>query len=125
MFCYVLDENEEIKAKIEQLAKEKDMKPFYASIFGEQRMSVEQWLRSFDDAEYVVTNSYHGIVFALIFNKPFYLIQNMQRGNARFESLMKMFGLKEDNSLVDWYYVNTRMAEMREKSIIFLDNCLK
>lgn len=125
MFCYVLDENEEIKAKIEQLAKEKDMKPFYASIFGEQRMSVEQWLRSFDDAEYVVTNSYHGIVFALIFNKPFYLIQNADRGNARFASLMNMFGLKEDNSAIVWNKVNSKMAEMREISINYLKESLK
>ena len=125
MFCYVLDENEEIKAKIEQLAKEKDMKPFYASIFGEQRMSVEQWLRSFDDAEYVVTNSYHGIVFALIFNKPFYLIQNSDRGNARFASLMNMFGLKEDNSAIDWNNVNAKMADMQEISINYLKESLK
>ena len=125
MFCYVLDENEEIKAKIELLAKQKDMKPFYASIFGEQRMSVEQWLRSFDDAEYVVTNSYHGIVFALIFNKPFYLIQNSDRGNARFASLMNMFGLKEDNSAIDWNNVNAKMADMQEISMNYLKESLK
>lgn len=125
MFCYVLDESDEIKEKIELLAKQKDMKPFYASIFGEQRMSVEQWLRSFDDAEYVVTNSYHGIVFALIFNKPFYLIQNADRGNARFASLMNMFGLKEDNSAIDWNNVNAKMAEMREISMNYLKESLK
>lgn len=120
MFCYVLDENEDIRAKIEDLAKEKKLKPFNASIEDDNRMSVEQWLRSFDDAEYVVTNSYHGIVFALIFNKPFYLIQNKLRGNARFESLMKMYGLEEDNSNADWKRINKEMELMRKVSLDFL-----
>ena len=125
MFCYVLDESDEIRAKIELLATEKNMKPFYASIEGDNRMSVEQWLRAFDDAEFVVTNSYHGIVFALIFNKPFYLIQNSDRGNARFLSLMKMFDLKEDNTVIDWRKVNAKMTEMREMSMNYLMENLK
>lgn len=125
MFCYVLDESDEIKAKIEELAIEKQLTPFYASITGENRMTVEQWLRSFEDAEFVVTNSYHGIVFALIFNRPFYQIQNKQRGNARFESLMNMFGLQEDNSHADWTHINSEIEKWRLKSYDFIKNHLK
>lgn len=125
MFCYVLDENDDIRAKIDELAMKKNLKPFYASIEEDNRMSVEQWLRSFDDAEYVVTNSYHGIVFALIFNKPFYLIQNKQRGNARFESLVKIFRLQEENSNADWKRINKEIETRRMLSLDFLKTNLR
>jgi exopolysaccharide biosynthesis predicted pyruvyltransferase EpsI len=55
---------------------------------------VEQWLRAFLDAEFVVTDSFHACVFSIIFGKPFIAVGNAQRGNARFNSLLKMFGLE-------------------------------
>lgn len=120
MFCYVLDRNEELDELVHKIASERKLAPFYASIDGDNRMSVEQWLRSFADAEYVVTNSYHGVVFALIFNKPFYLVENKQRGNARFASLMKMFGFTNENNEPDWEVINHKKDEMSSKSLEFL-----
>lgn len=120
MFCYILDTREEIITKINCLAEEKHLQPFFASIEGNNRMSVEQWLRSFDDAEYVVTNSYHGIVFALIFNKPFYLIENTTRGNARFTSLMEVFHLTAGENYTDCKKINKKIASLKDYSIEFL-----
>ncbi len=60
---------------------------------------VTAWIRGFMDAEYVITDSFHGTVFSIIFNKPFITIANKQRGIARFQSLLKMFGL--ENRLVN------------------------
>lgn len=120
MFCYVLDENDEILEKVKKYAKEKNLKPFFASIEGENRMSIEQWLRSFDEAEFIVTNSYHGVVFALIFGKPFYLIHNNQRGNARFDSLMKVFQLNVNENYIDEEEINKKIASLKDYSIEFL-----
>lgn len=121
LFCYILDENDENKALIKNIAIEKKLQPFCASICGDKRMSVEQWLRSYLDAEYVVTDSYHGVVFSLIFNKPFYLILNQKRGSARFESLMRMFAIAAgDNTKLNWDKVNDYMNEMREISMNYL-----
>ena len=39
--------------------------------------SVYEWLSFFRDAEYVVTDSFHGVVFCIIFNKPFTAIINI------------------------------------------------
>ena len=47
------------------------------------------------DAEYVVTDSFHGTVFSIIFNKPFVVMANRERGMARFTSLLKKFELEE------------------------------
>lgn len=56
--------------------------------------SVTSWIKGFMDAEYVVTDSFHGTVFSIIFNKPFITIANRERGVSRFTSLLKMFGLE-------------------------------
>ncbi len=57
--------------------------------------SVTSWLRAFIDAKMTVVDSFHGTVFSIIFNKPFWTISNSERGNARFYSLLKMFGLED------------------------------
>ncbi len=124
MFCYVLDRNEEHVELVRKIASVRKLAPFYASIDGDVRMSVEQWLRSFADAEYVVTNSYHGLVFSLIFNKPFYLVENKERGNARFASMMKLFGIVSENNEPDWKQVNKQMEEWRTLSLRFIESAL-
>lgn len=60
---------------------------------------VDQWLNGFYNADCVVTDSYHGMVFSIIFKKPFVVIGNAQRGMARFESLLTVLGL--ENRIVD------------------------
>lgn len=97
----------------------------------------EQWLRSFADAKMVVTDSFHGAAFSIIFNKPFWVIGNPNRGLARMESLLKMFGLSDrfvnldnDNgqidwkASVDWHAVNESLDTWRKESIVFLKNAI-
>jgi len=57
--------------------------------------SVESWLQAFRDARFVVTDSFHGTVLSILFNKPFIAVGNSARGMARFESLLSQFGLTE------------------------------
>jgi exopolysaccharide biosynthesis predicted pyruvyltransferase EpsI len=56
---------------------------------------IEQWLRSFLDAKFIITDSFHGTIFSIIFEKPFIVIGNKKRGLSRFNSLLKMFRLEE------------------------------
>jgi hypothetical protein len=56
---------------------------------------VEVWLQSFDEAAFVITDSFHGTVFSIIFNKPFIAVGNASRGISRFDSLLQLFGLSE------------------------------
>lgn len=58
------------------------------------QIPVEEWLSGFVNAEYVFTDSFHGCVFSIIFNKPFFVYLNEGRGSARFYSLLRMFGLE-------------------------------
>lgn len=57
--------------------------------------SVEQWLRSFDDASFIITDSFHGCIFSILFRKNFIAIGNVTRGIERFFSLLDLFSLRE------------------------------
>ena len=101
------------------------LKPFELGLTDDKPASIEQWLRSFADAEYVITDSYHGLVFSIIFNKPFHLIRNKFRGNARFESLLMMFSLSEKNNITDSKMLGETILNMRIQSNSILRNQLK
>ncbi|WP_150299121.1 polysaccharide pyruvyl transferase family protein [Pseudomonas profundi] len=94
--------------------------------------SVERWIGSFRDADFVVTDSFHGCVFSLIFRKPFVVVANHDRGAARFNSLLKLFNLTSrlvdiDTNLnnviiedINWGDVELRWAELREHSLRYI-----
>lgn len=103
LLCYILDESPEKTALINCIADEKGLVPFRvnskvddASAPLEARIQppVEQWLRGFYDAKFVVTDSFHACVFSILFNKPFIAYGNAKRGMSRFKSLLNGFGLQ-------------------------------
>ena len=97
---------------------------------------IETWLEGFEQADFVITDSFHGTVFSIIFNKPFITILNKERGADRFTSLLGLLGL--DNRLVDinddylpllnesisYPDVNKKLESLRENSITFLQQAL-
>lgn len=146
LFCYILDETAEKKQIIENVAETKSLTPFSvraktyndkAPLTDRIQPPVEQWLRGFADAEFVVTDSFHGCVFSIIFNKPFIAIGNKMRGQARFESLLNLFNQKErlihnKESLayklsipINWDNVNSIREDMKITSMTFLSGAIK
>src|SRR5690606_26995111 len=57
--------------------------------------SVEDWLKAFRDAAFIVTDSFHGCVFSILFKKPFITVGNENRGLNRFHSLLSMFSISQ------------------------------
>lgn len=95
--------------------------------------SVEGWVHSFDKADYVITDSFHGCVFSIIFNKRFVAVGNNKRGLDRFKSLLKQFNLEDRliepcasmgaqvlTKSIDWERVNKLLDKERERSISFI-----
>lgn len=121
-FCYILDMTDEIIGIINDVISKKNMTPYYVSL--NDNISIPQWLRAFNDAEYVITDSFHGLVFSIIFNKPFKLIRNLFRGNARFDSIMQTFNLGEYCE-INWEEVNSIISKNKQLFLKFLDNSLR
>lgn len=105
MMCYVLDMNEEMQNLVERIAEERGLSTFYANSKYEDgnatlseriQPPVEQWLRGFMDAKFVVTDSFHACVFSIIFGKPFIAIGNKKRGVSRLLSLLDMLSLRKN-----------------------------
>ncbi len=104
MLCYILDEDTNKDLIISQIAKDKNLRPFrvnskveniYAPLSERIQLPVEQWLRGFYDAKFVVTDSFHACVFSIIFGKPFVVFENKLRGNSRFKTLLHLFHLED------------------------------
>lgn len=149
LFCYILDNNQEIEVAIKCIASKLSWEAFevkakknkFVRKWGEKIRdyiipSPTKWLRAFMDAKMVFTDSFHGCVFSIIFNKPFWVIGNKERGNARFDSLLKLFNLEERrvditildnidlNAPIDWDKVNKIKREWQKKSLKFLTDNL-
>ena len=148
LFYYILDPNQSKTAFIQRVSKQSVLKPFQVlpkyqnEIRTRQNVKkhiedciypkVSTWLRAFMDAEMVIVDSFHGVVFSIIFNKPFWVIGNKKRGLSRFTSLLRMFHLEERlldenelenvniNSPVDWESVNAVLTAKRNESIHLL-----
>ena len=59
--------------------------------------TIPQWLSLIDNAEYVVTNSFHCCVFSLLFEKKFSVVpltKTLAGMNSRIETLSEIFGIK-------------------------------
>lgn len=65
---------------------------------------LEEWLYNIINCDYMVTDSFHGMCFAIIFHKPFIAIVNNGRGAERFTSLARVFDL--ESRLIDSLYCN-------------------
>lgn len=108
--------------------------------------SPAQWINAFDKAKCVLTNSFHGALFAVIMRKPFLVL--LQTGgseaqNCRFFSALEPLGLANrvvDSSTwsrwssrdltelmgrdIDWKAVESALGEMRTRSADFLFSAL-
>lgn len=137
LFAYILDSSDEKKSLVDRIATERHLTPFsvkakndykYAPLEDRIQPPVEQWLSGFMDAEMVVTDSFHGCAFSILFNKPFIAVGNSDRGLVRFTSLLESFGLNDRlnaydfNSMgeIDWERVNEKLLDLRKKSQDFL-----
>lgn len=138
MMVYVLDQSPEKQSIVDNVVAARGLKPY--TVMPESDgvyPSVTQWLRGFMDAEYVVTDSFHGVVFSIIFNKQFIAIGNPGRGLARFTSLLNMFALDDRlisnfkqldeqliNNQIDFSYVNDVLKQQKKFAEKFINDAL-
>lgn len=150
IFCYILDNCNLIRHTISTIEKKYTLKSYQVKekkYWGTMKYgdditdyvipSPTKWLRAFMDAKIVLTDSFHGCVFSIIFNKPFWVIGNERRGNARFDSLLRLFNLENRRISIDeittmdlmtgieWEDINNILSEKREEAFRFLNQALQ
>lgn len=145
IFSYLLDETKEKLDLLEKISMikelpihkiklENDLSKLSGKKLAKLRYpSIQQWLAAFAQADFILTDSFHGTVFSIIFNKPFISIANKGRGITRFHSLLKVFGLEnrlifEEQGIskemlsesIDFNKINAIMSAERNKSFKLL-----
>ncbi len=128
LFNYMLDITPKKTEMIKKICDEKKIKAYSVLDSTCNDRSVEMWIEGFSSCDYVITDSFHGTCFAIMFNKQFISIYNKERGNARFESLLESLNLMDrlvdegadvSNLLkehIDYSKVNSLLNEKREFS---------
>ena len=149
LFCYILDTSSTTLHAMDYVEKATGLKRYIClplipensyNVFNKESCvlpSPEEWLRCFRDAEMVLIDSFHGMVFSIIYNKPFWVIGNARRGMARFNSLLSLFNLEkrivsaEQIQTIDltedinWDKVNAKRVELVAESRNFLYKALE
>ena len=86
--------------------------------------SIEDWLSYIKYADNVITDSFHGLAFSILFNKQFYIQSNASGGNGRVRSLLEMLEISSqfdgDSKSIDYSIVNRRIDELRQRSYKFI-----
>lgn len=137
IMTYILDPSTEKECVVDFVRRVSGLEP-YSLEKGKTVPPVEQWLAGFADSEFIVTDSFHGCVLAILMHKRFIAVGNSRRGMARLSSLLDMFGLDqrlvhgidpEDDgefflSEPDWDKVDEVMKEQRAVSSGFLEDAL-
>lgn len=145
VYTYFLDSNEEktsaansiaekLKTQVYSCQAKRSLSDLGGSTLDEYQMpAVQDWLASFANAKFVVTDSFHGMVFSIIFEKPFLVIVNKQRGAARFESLLSKIGgldhLIYDTKEIDSEKIKSiepldedKLKKLKIGSLFFIEN---
>lgn len=149
LMCYILDDSLEKREMISYLcqyfnlnpleikAKESEFKKD-VSLDNMVVPSISKWLAGFRDAKFVITDSFHGMIMAIIFKKQFAVIGNERRGIARFKSLLSQLNmlnrmvdtmpdlihLVDLNVDIDYLLVDSIIRENRKKSMQFIEKSL-
>ena len=104
-----------------------------------QYATIAQWINLIENAEIVVTTSFHGVVFCILHHTPFIyfpLMGKYSRGNNRVIDLCKILGLSDHiwnesssfeslfHKTIDWENVQEKLELLRKESIDYLKNAL-
>jgi hypothetical protein len=147
LFSYVLDDSIEKIEFIDNCAKELNLErstnqaKFKTNTYKSDNIEdyiippLEGWLQGFRDAEFVITDSFHGTVFSILNKKPFLTLVNKGRGASRFESFLKQLGLEDrliynvkgfDESKlkdeINYEEIHLKLDILKSESISFLKN---
>lgn len=153
ILCYVLGERKDIRDSIKELGRQTGIKIVNLPHIDNYHAMDDKlgdinlydvdpfdFIRLVRDAKYVVTDSFHGSVFSILFHKKFltfYRKDPKKKGSthSRIDSLFNIFHVKDRiytegdikqqmEAEIDYGYVESTLSKMRKSSLSFLTECL-
>lgn len=150
-FCYFLGTNEEHRKAAEEFKKLTGVNlvtcPFLDNFveidqtFGDIHMfdmDSADFVNLIRHAEYILTDSFHGSVFSILYHKKFMTFNRFDGGansrNSRIDSLCTLLGLSERRyggnimavcNDIDYDTVEDKLTRLREESVAYLKEALK
>lgn len=134
IFTYILGETPEVKGFVRKIQDERQQAVTkiraHAGSENDILPPVELWLKGFRDAELVITNSFHGMMFSIINNTDFIIIGREVGGLSRIKDFLSKYningrfvsesGIKKFNTTklkkINWEEVNRKLKASRKQS---------
>lgn len=147
VFCYLIGKSEKYRRDIVELAKQTGLRVIaytthsadteWADIH-HSRLDPREFVYLVRNAEMVMTDSYHGMVLSLIFERQFVPFLRFSRSDAKNEnsrvlSLLRQVSLTDSlvdeettaaQPLIDYAQVNSQLSSLKEKSHEYLETSL-
>lgn len=115
IFVYCLDSSEAFIRDCNGIGEKIKMPIRFFGADDNCSLSVPQWIAMFRDACGVITDSYHGTIFSLLFGKPVKIYINEDRGKSRLETLLSYFDCIEDDHGFKKFDTNSQSFNMMKK----------
>lgn len=141
LFTYLLHEDEYVCNILEKISNEYGLESKGGATKGgiSKLINIESisgWLRNIDNAELVVTNSFHCMAMCILLHKQFYVIPSFPGREIRMTSLLKKLGIGDryipSNDIIglkeckpiDFSSVDKRLDVYRNESLNFLKSSI-
>ena len=148
LFCYFLNKEHQYKQTVERYAREHNLQIVGVS----DKASDTEWMKRLtglgadhflwliNNAEIIMTDSYHGSIFSLLFHKNLWIFQRFEESNpicqnSRIRQLRNNFNIGQriimatspidDSKAIDYNYFESRLKELRASSLDFLKKTLE
>ena len=90
--------------------------------------AIEDWISYIKHAECILTDSFHGCIFSILYNRPLKIYENKSGGFQRIISLLHLLGLKEQDttklSQQDFQEIEIRLSYLRNEAKHFFEESL-
>ena len=151
ILCLFLGENETYREWVETLKQKTGFTILTLPLrtwdyqYGDKQcfdVGPQEFLSLVEKAEYICTDSFHGMAFSVNYNKPFFVFLRFKEDdsicqNSRIFNLIDSLNLRNRlvddfsrdidyyiSQSIDWKYVNGKLYEMREFSLNYLKSAL-
>ena len=143
LLYFSLEGDDKLRPIVERLAKKRNLELIEVRSYNicftkgnvKNVLSINDFLGLFLYADFVVTKSFHGTAFSILFEREFMVYYDGQEAPERMHNLLNALGLGNrlkhiDESLttsspIDWQQVNEKLEQIRISSRQFLTEALR